>query len=118
MVAMLTSDHKEILRELALYTTFLASALSPTAVPTFCELLFGCMLSGQGFVTQALLSINNFQCVWSSYHHWLSQGKSANRGRVLNLDQSAPAAIPSPGGGMASFLTKRHFRPSHPCKPN
>ena len=71
---MLTSDHRVILRELALYTTFLAGALSPTAVPTFCELLFGCMLSSDGFVTQSLLSID-FHCVWSSYHHWLSQGK-------------------------------------------
>ena len=71
---MLTSDHRIILRELAFYTTFLARALSPTAVPTFCELLFGCMLSGDGFVTQALLSID-YQCVWSSYHHWISHGK-------------------------------------------
>ncbi len=71
---MLTSDHRVILRELALYTTFLAGALSPTAVPTFCELLFGCMLSSDGFVTQSLLSID-FHCVWSSYHHWLSHGK-------------------------------------------
>ena len=69
-----TSDHREILRELAFYTTFLAGALSPTAVPTFCELLFGCMLARDGFVTQALLSID-FHCVWSSYHHWISQGK-------------------------------------------
>ncbi len=71
---MLTSDHQVILRELALYTTFFAGALSSTAVPTFCELLFGCMLSADGFVTQALLTID-FHCVWSSYHHWLSQGK-------------------------------------------
>ncbi len=71
---MLTSDHRVILQELALYTTFLAGALSPTAVPTFCELLFGCMLSTGGFVTQALLSID-FHCVWSSYHHWISRGK-------------------------------------------
>ncbi len=71
---MLTSDHQVILRELALYTTFLAGALSSIAVPTFCELLFGCMLSAEGFVTQALLTMD-FHCVWSSYHHWLSQGK-------------------------------------------
>ncbi len=94
MVAMLTSDHKEILRELALYTTFLASALSPTAVPTFCELLFGCMLSGQGFVTQALLSINNFQCVWSSYHHWLSQGKWRWRSLACRLIQLVCSKVP------------------------
>ena len=37
MAAMLTSDHQETLGELALYTTFLAGALSPIAVPTFCE---------------------------------------------------------------------------------
>ena len=71
---MLTSDHRVILQELASYTTFLARALSPVAVPTFCELLFGCMLSTDGFVTHALLSID-FHCVWSSYHHWISQGK-------------------------------------------
>lgn len=71
---MFTSDHQETLGELALYTTFLAGALSPIAVPTFCELLFGCMLSGDGCVTQALLTID-FHCVWSSYHHWISQGK-------------------------------------------
>ena len=71
---MLTSDHKVILQELASYTTFLARALAPTAAPTFCELLFGCMLATDGFVTQALLTID-FQCVWSSYHHWISHGK-------------------------------------------
>ena len=74
MAAMLTSDHQETLGELALYTTFLAGALSSIAAPTFCELLFGCMLSGDGCVTQALLTID-FHCVWSSYHHWISQGK-------------------------------------------
>ena len=73
MVAMHTPDHREILQELAFYTTVLAGSLSPTAAPTFCELLFGCMLSTDGFVTQALLSIN-YHCVWSSYHHWISQG--------------------------------------------
>lgn len=70
---MLTSDHRVILQELALYTTFLAGALSPTAVPTFCELLFGSMLARDGFVTQSLLSID-YQRVWSSYHHWISMG--------------------------------------------
>ena len=64
---MLTADNRTILSELALYTTFLTGALSPTAVPTFCELLFGGMLSEHGFVTQALLSVQ-FQCKWSSYH--------------------------------------------------
>ena len=38
-------------------TPFLAGALSSIAIPTFCKLLFGCMLSGDGFVTRALLSI-------------------------------------------------------------
>jgi len=71
---MLTADHRTILSELALYTTFLTGALSPTAVPTFCELLFGGMLSEHGFVTQALLSVQ-FQCKWSSYHHWIVHGK-------------------------------------------
>lgn len=71
---MLTTEHRIVLRELALYTTFLAGALSPTAVPTFCELLFGSMLSGHGFITQALLSIP-YECTWSSYHHWISHGK-------------------------------------------
>ena len=36
---------------------FLAGALSSIAVSTFCELLFGCMLSGDALVTRALSSI-------------------------------------------------------------
>ena len=70
---MLTSEQKIILRELSLYTTFLASALSPLAAPTFCELLLGSMVSGEGFLTQALLMIH-YENVWSSYHHWVSRG--------------------------------------------
>ena len=71
---MLTSEQKVILRELSLYTTFLAGALSSLAAPTFCELLLGSMISGEGFLTQALLTIH-YENVWSSYHHWVSQGK-------------------------------------------
>ena len=71
---MLSSAHKTILRELSLYTTFLAGALSSLAAPTFCELLLGSMLSGEGFLTQALLTIH-YENLWSSYHHWVSQGK-------------------------------------------
>ena len=52
-----TSDHRVNLPKLTLYTTFLAGALSSIAVPTFCELLFDCMLSGDALVTRALLSI-------------------------------------------------------------
>ncbi len=59
---MLTSDHQKTLGEIASFTTFLAGALSPITVPTFCELLFGCMLSGDGCVTQALLTIDS-HCV-------------------------------------------------------
>ena len=70
---MLTSDHREILRRLALYTTFLAGALSSIAVPAFCELLFGCMPSGDGFVTR-LLSLIDFHLARSSYHHRISRG--------------------------------------------
>lgn len=70
---MLTSEQKIILRELSLYTTFLAGALSPLAAPTFCELLLGSMLSGEGFLTQALLIIR-YENLWSSYHHWISHG--------------------------------------------
>ena len=70
---MLTSDHREILRRPALYTTFLAGALSSIAVPAFCELLFGCMPSGDGFITR-LLSLIDFHLVWSSYHHRISRG--------------------------------------------
>ncbi|KEQ17501.1 hypothetical protein GZ78_17220 [Endozoicomonas numazuensis] len=32
------------------------------------------MISGEGFLTQALLVIQ-YENVWSSYHHWVSQGK-------------------------------------------
>ena len=71
---MLTSEQNGILRELSLYTTFLAGVLSPIAAPTFCELLLGSMISGEGFLTQALLAIH-YENVWSSYHHWVSQGK-------------------------------------------
>ena len=71
---MLTAEHCIILRVLALYTTFLVGALPPKAVPTSCELLIGSMLSGHGFITQALLAIP-YECTWSSYHHWVSHGK-------------------------------------------
>ena len=70
---MLTSEQKIIFRELSLYTTFLTGALSSLAAPTFCELLLGSMLSGEGFLTQALLTIH-YENFWNSYHHWVSQG--------------------------------------------
>ena len=60
---MLTSEQKVILRELSLYTTFLAGALSSLAAPTFCELLLGSMISGEGFLTQALLTIHYEKCL-------------------------------------------------------
>ncbi|AMO56081.1 hypothetical protein EZMO1_1950 [Endozoicomonas montiporae CL-33] len=47
---MLTSEQRTILQELSLHTTFLVGAPSSNAVPTFCELLLGGMLSGEGFV--------------------------------------------------------------------
>ncbi|WP_252179565.1 transposase [Endozoicomonas sp. 4G] len=91
---MLTADHRVILRELAFYTTFLAGALSPTAVPTFCELLFGCLLSGDGFVTQSLLSID-YQRLWSSYHHWISHGKWRWKDLSRHLIRLVCSKVPS-----------------------
>ena len=60
---MLTSEQKIILHELSLYTTFLAGAVSSLAAPTFCELVLGSMVSGEGFLTQALLMIH-YENVW------------------------------------------------------
>lgn len=71
---MLSPDYRVILRELGLYTTFLARALSPLAAPTFCELLLGGMLATDGFLTQALL-VNGYENVWSSYHSWVANGR-------------------------------------------
>ena len=61
---MLTSDQKVILRELSLYRHFLQKRYHHLRH----QILLGGMLSGEGFVTQALLTI---QSVRNSYHHWV-----------------------------------------------
>jgi hypothetical protein len=51
--------------------TFLAQALPKRSVPTFLELLFGAMLTQNGFVTEAWLAIKPRRH-WTSYFKWLS----------------------------------------------
>ncbi|MFK0573180.1 transposase, partial [Endozoicomonas sp.] len=51
------------------------------------------MLSGEGFFTQALLTIH-YENVWSSYHHWVSHGswrwRSLSHRLVLLVASKAP----------------------------
>lgn len=54
--------------------TFLAQALPKRSVPTFLELLFGAMLTQNGFVTEAWLAIRPKRH-WTSYFKWLQQGR-------------------------------------------
>ena len=71
--AMLTQEQKTILGKLGYYISFLALALPPRSVPTFCELLVASMITSEGFVTQSWLQgrLHNF---WGSYHKWLETG--------------------------------------------
>lgn len=54
--------------------TFLAQALPKRSVPTFLELLFGAMLTQNGFVTDAWLAIKPRRH-WTSYFKWLQKGR-------------------------------------------
>ncbi|WP_321532377.1 transposase [uncultured Desulfuromonas sp.] len=54
--------------------TFLAQALPKRSVPTFLELLFGAMLTQNGFVTEAWLAIRPKRH-WTSYFKWLQKGR-------------------------------------------
>lgn len=54
--------------------TFLAQALPKRSVPTWLELLFGAMLTQNGFVTEAFLAITASRH-WTSYYKWLQHGK-------------------------------------------
>jgi len=54
--------------------TFLAQALPKRSVPTFLELLFGAMLTQNGFVTEAFLAIRPRRH-WTSYFKWLQAGR-------------------------------------------
>lgn len=54
--------------------TFLAQALPKRSVPTFLELLFGAMLTQNGFVTDAWLAIKPGRH-WTSYFKWLQKGR-------------------------------------------
>ena len=71
--AMLTQEQKTILGKLGYYISFLALALPPRSVPTFCELLVASMITSEGFVTQSWLRgrLHNF---WGSYHKWQETG--------------------------------------------
>lgn len=53
--------------------TFLAQALPKRSVPTFLELLFGAMLTQNGFVTEAWMAIRPRRH-WTSYFKWLQKG--------------------------------------------
>ena len=74
--------------------TFLAQALPKRSVPTFLELLFGAMLTQNGFVTEAWLAIKPRRH-WSSYFKWLQKGRWS--WVALGL-QTARLALQSAGG--------------------
>lgn len=65
--------YRHIPRSLFEAITFLCQALPKRAVPTFLELLFGAMLTQNGFVTEAWLAIAAKRH-WSSYYKWLQTG--------------------------------------------
>lgn len=54
--------------------TFLIQVLPKRSVPTFLELLFGAMLTQNGFVTEAWLAIKPRRH-WTSYFKWLQKGR-------------------------------------------
>ena len=54
--------------------TFICKSLPKRAVPTFLELLFGAMLTQNGFITEAWLAIAAKRH-WSSYYKWLQTGR-------------------------------------------
>lgn len=56
------------------WITFLSVALPLRSVPTFIELLVGCMITSSGFVCQAWAALPMKRC-WPSYYKWLQQGK-------------------------------------------
>lgn len=56
------------------WITFLTGALPLRAVPTFVELLCGCMVSPSGFVYQAWASLE-MKRQWGSYYKWLQTGR-------------------------------------------
>lgn len=69
-----TKGYGNIPRTLFDAITFLAQALPKRSVPTFLELLFGAMLTQNGFVTEALLTIRPRRH-WTSYFKWLQKGR-------------------------------------------
>ncbi len=56
------------------WITFLTGALPLRAVPTFIELLCGCLVSPSGFVCQAW-AVLDMRRQWGSYYKWLQTGK-------------------------------------------
>lgn len=56
------------------FINFLSEALPVRSIPTFIELLVGCMLSSYGFVSEAYLASG---CInhWGSYYKWVEKGK-------------------------------------------
>ena len=69
-----TKGYSPIPQSLYNAITFLAQALPKRSVPTFLELLFGAMLTQNGFVTDAWLAIKPRRH-WTSYFKWLQQGR-------------------------------------------
>lgn len=96
---MYSLEQTKILKELSFYITFLTRAVSAKAAPVFCELLIGSMLSGEGFLTQALLAIQ-YDKVWSSYHHWVAFGcwhwRNLAHQLTLLVSSKAPEEEPIP----------------------
>lgn len=68
-----TKGYSRIPKALFDAITFLAQALPKRSVPTFLELLFGAMLTQNGFVTEAWLAIQPRRH-WTSYFKWLQKG--------------------------------------------
>lgn len=68
------TGYRHIPSALSNWITFLICALPIRAVPTFVELLCGCMVSSSGFVCQAWVSLE-MRRQWGSYYKWLQTGR-------------------------------------------
>jgi hypothetical protein len=66
-------EQSQVLTSLAQWITFLWQALPKKLRPTLLELLFGCIVSGSGHITQAYLAISPVR-FWNTYYKVLQKG--------------------------------------------
>ncbi len=69
-----TEEHRSIQDILCYWITFLSETLPPRAKSTFIELLVGSLMTQQGFVTEAMISIDPKRH-WTTYYKWLQKAR-------------------------------------------